>query len=82
MQQSTESAHAGSRADVTRLYRRFGPGILERCRRALRNEALAEQATVEIFARTWRHLEGDAGPLWLAAIGRQVCDALGEDAPR
>lgn len=81
MQQPPESAHASSREDVTRLYRRFGPIIFARCRRTLGNEALAEQATVEVFGRTWRRLEGDAGPLWLAAVGRQVCDAMLRQAP-
>ena len=40
------------------LYRKFGPLIYSRCNRTLHDEALAQQATEEVFVRVLRLLEG------------------------
>jgi RNA polymerase sigma-70 factor (ECF subfamily) len=42
---------------VAHLYRKFGPAIYSRCRRLLKDDALAEDATQEVFVRVMRHIE-------------------------
>lgn len=77
MQQRTVSDHSSEQAhEVKRLYRRFGPLILTRCRRALEDEALTERAAVEVFGRVWRRLDEHAGVMWIAAVSGQVCKEL------
>jgi RNA polymerase sigma-70 factor (ECF subfamily) len=39
------------------LYRKFGPAIYSRCRRRLKDDAAAENATQEVFLRVLKHLE-------------------------
>jgi RNA polymerase sigma-70 factor (ECF subfamily) len=49
---------------VSHLYRTYGPAIFARCRRILRDESAAEDATQETFVRVHRHLDevpDDAG---------------------
>ncbi len=59
------------------LYRRYGPVIYQRCRRLLRDPALAEDAMQETFLRVQRHLErvpGDAEALrWIYRIATNYC---------
>jgi RNA polymerase sigma-70 factor (ECF subfamily) len=56
-------------------YRKFGPLIYARCRALLRDDALAEDATQEIFLRLMRcDLPGDrAAAAWIQSITRNHC---------
>jgi RNA polymerase sigma-70 factor, ECF subfamily len=42
---------------LAQLYRRYGPTIYARCRRMLRDDTAAEDATQETFLRVLRHIE-------------------------
>jgi len=51
----------GGDIDVEGLYRKYGPMVLRRCRRLLRNEEEAWDVTQEVFVRVLKHrgsLEG------------------------
>jgi RNA polymerase sigma-70 factor (ECF subfamily) len=73
-------------AEVSGLYHRFGPIIYSRCRRLLRDDALAEDATQEIFVRVMRHLdsapEGAALTAWISRIATNHCLNLIRDRSR
>lgn len=62
---------------VTDLYRKYGPVIYSRCRRLLKDDALAEDATQEVFVRVMRHIEAapdDAAALaWIYRISTNYC---------
>lgn len=62
---------------VSTLYRKFGTAIYSRCRRLLKDEALAEDATQEVFVRVLRHIESapdDATALgWIYRISTNYC---------
>jgi RNA polymerase sigma-70 factor, ECF subfamily len=62
---------------VERLYREYGPLIHRRCRRILRDEDLAWDATHEVFARAiknWDGFTGDSTRLtWLSRIATNHC---------
>lgn len=62
---------------VSSLYRKYGPAIYSRCRRLLRDDALAEDATQEVFVRVLRHIESapdDAAALaWIYRISTNYC---------
>jgi RNA polymerase sigma-70 factor (ECF subfamily) len=62
---------------VSSLYRKFGPAIFSRCRRLLKDDALAEDATQEVFVRVLRHIESapdDAAALgWIYRISTNYC---------
>lgn len=62
---------------VSNLYRKFGPLIFARCRRLLKDDALAEDATQEVFVRVMRHIEAapdDAQALaWIYRISTNWC---------
>jgi RNA polymerase sigma-70 factor, ECF subfamily len=59
------------------LYRAHGPAIYERCRRLLKNDAAAEDATQEAFLKAHRHLDkapdGPQAYAWLFRIATNVC---------
>lgn len=59
------------------LYRRYGPTIYSRCRRLLRDDALAEDATQEVFLRVLRHIESapsdQAALAWIYRISTNFC---------
>ncbi|MHB8419464.1 MAG: RNA polymerase sigma factor [Myxococcales bacterium] len=59
------------------LYRRYGPAIYQRCRRLLRDSAMAEDATQETFLRVHKNLErvpGDADALrWIYRVATNYC---------
>jgi RNA polymerase sigma-70 factor, ECF subfamily len=59
------------------LYRRFGPAVYARCRRILRDPALAEDATQEVFVRALKHLEeapdDEAALRWVYRIATNYC---------
>lgn len=62
---------------VSNLYRKYGPAIYSRCRRLLKDDALAEDATQEVFVRVLRHIESapdDAAALaWIYRISTNYC---------
>jgi RNA polymerase sigma-70 factor, ECF subfamily len=62
---------------LAELYRTHGPAIYERCRRLLKNEAAAEDATQEAFLKAHRHLgsapEDSRAYAWLFRIATNVC---------
>jgi RNA polymerase sigma-70 factor, ECF subfamily len=62
---------------VSTLYRKFGTAIYSRCRRLLKDDALAEDATQEVFVRVRRHIESapdDATALaWIYRISTNYC---------
>ncbi len=62
---------------VSSLYRKYGPAIYSRCRRLLKDDALAEDATQEVFVRVLRHIEtapDDAEALgWIYRISTNYC---------
>lgn len=62
---------------VSTLYRKYGPVIFSRCRRLLKDDALAEDATQEVFVRVMRHIESapdDAQALaWIYRISTNYC---------
>lgn len=62
---------------VSTLYRKFGTAIYSRCRRLLKDDALAEDATQEVFVRVHRHIESapdDATALaWIYRISTNYC---------
>lgn len=72
-------ADAGSESDdrLSQLYRRHGAAVFARCRRLLRDDAAAEDATQEVFCRVQRHLPrvpdaADALP-WLFRVASNYC---------
>lgn len=62
---------------VSDLYRKYGPAIYARCRRLLKDDSLAEDATQEVFVRVMRHIESapdDAAALaWVYRISTNFC---------
>jgi RNA polymerase sigma-70 factor, ECF subfamily len=62
---------------VSSLYRKYGPAIYSRCRRLLKDDALAEDATQEVFVRVLRHIESapdDSTALaWIYRISTNYC---------
>lgn len=59
------------------LYERYGTAVRTRCRRLLRDESLAEDATQEIFLRVLRHIESapdeEATLSWIYRISTNYC---------
>jgi RNA polymerase sigma-70 factor, ECF subfamily len=62
---------------VNDLYRKFGPTIFSRCRRLLKDDHLAEDATQEVFVRVMKHIEAapdDSVALaWIYRISTNYC---------
>jgi RNA polymerase sigma factor (sigma-70 family) len=46
-----------TRDEISAIYGRFGALVHRRCRRILKDEAAAEDATQETFLRLWRHTD-------------------------
>src|SRR3712207_2788180 len=71
---------------LTELYRRYGPVIYARCRKLLRDDVLAEDATQETFMRVYRHLEkapdGDQALAWIYRVATNYCLNMIRDAKR
>lgn len=62
--------------DVEQLYRRYGPMVLRRCRRLLRDEGLALDAMQDVFVQVVRHrtsLGGAAPSSLLFRLATNVC---------
>ena len=59
------------------LYREYGPVIFWRCKKLLRDEAAAEDATQETFLRVCRHLDGapdaEEALRWIWRIATNYC---------
>lgn len=71
---------------VGELYARFGPTIYARCRRLLKNQAMAEDATQEVFLKVLKHIEsapdqGAALP-WIHRITTNHCLNVLRDSRR
>ena len=62
---------------LAELYRRYGPTIYARCRRLLRDDAAAEDATQEVFLRVLRHIDAapndQAALAWIYRISTNWC---------
>jgi RNA polymerase sigma-70 factor, ECF subfamily len=62
---------------VAELYRMYGPVIFARCRKLLRDDAAAEDATQETFVRVYRHLDkapdADEALAWIYRIATNLC---------
>lgn len=62
---------------LAELYRRYGPTIYARCRRLLRDDVAAEDATQEVFMRVLRHLasapDDTAALAWIYRISTNYC---------
>ena len=71
------TAEPVSSTRLAALYRKFGPIIFSRCRRALGDETLAEQATQEVFVRVLLHLDDGVGAVEaLSGTCERVCREL------
>ncbi len=70
---------------VQALYRKYGPAIYSRCRRLLRDDTLAEDATQEVFVRVLRHIEqapADTAVAWIYRISTNYCLNVMRDQKR
>ncbi len=63
--------------DIERLYHRYGPNVLHRCRQLLREEQAAWDAMHQTFVKAIKYrrsFRGDAEPMtWLFSIATRVC---------
>jgi RNA polymerase sigma-70 factor (ECF subfamily) len=63
--------------DIERLYNRYGPNVLHRCRQLLRDEQAAWDAMHQTFVKAIKYrgsFRGDAEPMtWLFSIATRVC---------
>jgi RNA polymerase sigma-70 factor (ECF subfamily) len=81
-------AHEGSsqmvtEREVAQAFERYGHLVLRRCRRILRDSALAEDSMQETFYRLWRYgdsfLVAESKLAWLWRVADRCCfDALSE----
>lgn len=66
-----------SEGRVSDLYRKYGAVIYSRCRRLLKDDALAEDATQEVFVRVMRHIDSapddQAALAWIYRISTNYC---------
>ncbi len=66
-----------SEGRVSDLYRKYGTVIYSRCRRLLKDDALAEDATQEVFVRVMRHIhsapDDQAALAWIYRISTNYC---------
>ena len=62
---------------LTELYRKYGPVIYARCRKLLRDDSLAEDATQETFMRVYRHLDkapdAEQALSWIYRVATNYC---------
>ena len=75
------AAHPVTGERISQQYRRFGPVILSRCRRILRDRALAEDVCQEVFVRVFTHLDrarsDEEALMWMYRVSTNLClDAL------
>jgi RNA polymerase sigma-70 factor (ECF subfamily) len=74
----SQPAHVPSaNARVVTFYRAYGPALRARCRRLLRDDWAAEDATQEVFLRVLRHVDrapsGDDALKWMYRIATNYC---------
>lgn len=66
-----------NQARAEALFKTFGPAILRRCTRLLKDSAEAEDATQEVFLKVCRYLDrlspSDSGLPWVYQIATSVC---------
>lgn len=71
---------------VAALYKKYGPAIYSRCRRLLRDDVAAEDATQEVFLRVLRHIESapndSAALAWIYRISTNYCLNMLRDRSR
>ena len=71
---------------VEALYRKYGPLIYARCRKVLRDEQAAQDATQEVFLRVMRHLDkvppNATAAAWLSRISINYCLNVIRDAKK
>jgi RNA polymerase sigma-70 factor (ECF subfamily) len=71
------SGGAITEREVAEAYARYGPLVLLRCRRILRDPGAAEDALQEVFLRLWRYGEGFRGAeskvSWLYRVAERCC---------
>jgi RNA polymerase sigma-70 factor (ECF subfamily) len=64
-------------SEVTAAYRQYGPQVLRRCRRILRQQHAAEDAAQEVFLKLWRYgesfREADHKLGWLYRVADRCC---------
>jgi RNA polymerase sigma-70 factor (ECF subfamily) len=64
-------------SEVAAAYRQFGRLVLRRCRRILRQEHAAEDATQEVFLKLWRYGQSyrhaDCKLGWLYRVADRCC---------
>jgi RNA polymerase sigma-70 factor, ECF subfamily len=63
--------------EVAEAYRRYGPLVLRRCRRILRDRAAGEDALQEVFVRLMRYgrafQQAESKVLWLYRVADRCC---------
>ncbi|MFZ5441419.1 MAG: RNA polymerase sigma factor [Myxococcota bacterium] len=68
------------------LFRAYGATIYSRCRRILKDDALAEDALQEVFVRVYQHVErardAETALVWINRISRNYCLNLIRDRAR
>jgi RNA polymerase sigma-70 factor (ECF subfamily) len=71
---------------VEQMYAKFGPAIYARCKRLLKNDAAAEDATQDVFMKVLRHAESapsaEAVMPWIHRITTNHCLNVLRDAKR
>lgn len=72
---SSQTHRSHPRAEA--LYRKYGAVIFSRCRKLLRDAALAEDATQEVFTRVMKHIEtapdDQMALAWIYRISTNYC---------
>jgi RNA polymerase sigma-70 factor, ECF subfamily len=72
-----EGAESLDGDEVAEIYRRYGPRLLRRCRRVLRDDALAEDALQDAFVKLMRHgaayRDADSKLGWLRRVVDNCC---------
>jgi RNA polymerase sigma-70 factor, ECF subfamily len=73
----SERSESLDSAEVEEIYRRYRPYLLRRCRRVLRDQALAEDALQDAFVKIMRHgsalREADSQLGWLRRVVDNCC---------
>lgn len=66
-----------TQVEVESAYRRYGHLVAARCRRIVRNDAVADDATQETFVRLWRFSDGfvaaESKLGWLYRVAARCC---------
>ena len=72
-----ESGRVVAAEPIAQLYRRYGPNIFSRCRRLLKDDAAAEDATQEVFLRALSGIRtaasDEAALFWIYRVSTNHC---------